>query len=195
MDINKSLKKQKNSFRSFMLFMFLIFVLLPLFLFVSKKYDTFYIIFLCIIEALIVITVILKMESDILVFKNDKYKIRIKSGIFKKEYLLIPEKVTLIHATSDDNFKIIIVCSHKFRNKNIRPVGKDFMINFSEAAMMYMRLKKSYPENDYFYFVIKSGDNKKYLLLDFLFKNCLNAHYTDSAMEKIKGFRSSKVKK
>lgn len=191
MNINKSLKKQKGAYKRFLLFMCFIFILLPLFLFWVGNYKLYLIIFLCILEILIIATIIIKVDSEELKFQQDKYKIKIKTSIFNKEFILNQEKVALVHANDENDFIIIIICTSNFRNKSIKPINKDFMIKYGEVSEEYTRIKKLNPEEQYYYFIIKNGGLRKYFFLDFLYRNCVRAFYTESTIEKIKYFREN----
>lgn len=191
MNISKSLKKQRGAYKRFLLFMCFIFILLPLFLFFFSNFNAYLIIFLCILEILVVVTVLVKIDSEKLKFQQDKYKIRIKTSIFLKEFTLSQEKVALVHADNEKDFIIIILCTSNFRNKNIRPVNRDFMIKYGEVSQSYTRIRKANPEEQYYYLLIKNGGVRKYYFLDFMYRNCVRAYYTESTIEKIKYFRQN----
>ena len=66
------------------------------------------------------------------------------------------------------------------------------MKKYEEAAVEYRRLKRINPDVAFYFKVIKYGELKKYILLDNIYRNCVNATYTASAIDSIKIARSQK---
>ena len=57
---------------------------------------------------------------------------------------------------------------------------------------MIMRIKKIRQDCLYYFQVINCGELNKYVLLDNIYRNCVNAVYTSSAIENIKIARGQK---
>jgi hypothetical protein len=190
MNINKAIRKQKKTYERFMLSMCFIFVLLPIILIVSKIINMFFVIYLVCIELLITFVVLLRVNEEYIEFKLEGYKITIWCGIARNRFIITCKKIDLIHTDGDGrNLEIIIITKSKFRNTNIHPIDIDFLRAHPYAAQMYNKIKIQNPEEDYFYFIIKHGGYRKYILLDDLYKSCVQAVFTDDAIEKIKEYR------
>ena len=190
MDINKALKKQKKSYRNFVLFMLTLFFLLPLFLFIYKRYNTFFIAYLLAIEIMIVAAIIMKISTEKLYFKCDGYKLNIKQGIFKEKYCIICDKVFLVCLEGKEKFDIILITDSRFRTNSIRRVSREFIHEHNYLSDSYERLREQYPEKDFYYIIIKNGMYEKYQLLDLIYSNCVRAFYTENSIEKIKEYRN-----
>jgi hypothetical protein len=80
--------------------------------------------------------------------------------------------------------------SSKFRNKKIKPIDEDFIKKYTYVAQQYYKLKKLRPEENFFYLTINKGGFHKYRLLDLIYRNCVHAHYTEEAVERIKEYRN-----
>lgn len=187
MKLEKIVKKEEKSQKRFLIFMSILFVLLPIILYLSGIKTLFIISFLLLIELLIILCIIIKVNYYTLKFSYSNNKLKLKSGLFSKECLLICDKVVILHTVkSEEEIELIIVSKVNIRNRNLKPITKSFMKKYPEAAHEYIRLKKMYPENIYYYQVIKRGGFKKYLLLDSLYKNCVRAVITNPAIENIK---------
>ncbi len=64
MDIDKVLKKQRKSYKRFMLSMGFIFIILPIVLLIAKQINIFFIIYLCVIESLILFSVLMRYRKQ-----------------------------------------------------------------------------------------------------------------------------------
>ena len=194
MNINKAIRKQKKTYKRFMLSMCFIFVLLPIILIVSKIINIFFVMYLISIELLITLVVILRFNEEYIDFKVDGYKISIWSGILKVKFVIICEKVVLIHTDGHGkNLDIIIIAKSRFRNKRIHPIDINFLKRYPYVAQMYNKIKIQSPEEAYFYLIIKHGGFRKYILLDELYKSCVQAVSSDEAIEKIKEYREYSI--
>lgn len=190
MNINKAIRKQKKTYKRFMLSMCFIFVILPIILIVSKIINMFLVIYLICIQLLITFVVLLRFNEEYIDFRLDGYKISIWCGIVKVKFIIICKKVDLVHTEGHGrNLEIIIITKSRFRNKKIHPIDIDFLKKYPYEAQMYNKIKIQNPEEDYFYFIIKHGGFKKYILLDDLYKSCVHAVFSDDAIEKIKEYR------
>ncbi|MEG0297186.1 MAG: hypothetical protein RR620_10750 [Clostridium sp.] len=187
MKLEKVLKREEKNKKRFFILMATLFFLLPLVLFLSGIKSIFILGFLGVIEALIILCSIIKLNFYKLNFTCSNNRLRFKSGIFSKEGLLICDKVAIVHTTKcEEDIELIIVTTINVKNKMLRPIGNVFLKKYPEAAHEYLRLKNIYPDNIYYYQVIKKGALRKYLLLDTLFKNCVRSVFTDGAIENIK---------
>ena len=194
MNINKAIRKQKKTYKCFMLSMCFIFVLLPITLIVSKIINMFFVIYLVCIEMLIVFDVIFRFIEEYIDFKWDGYKISIWCGIEKFKFIITCEKVALVHADGQGrNLEIIVITKSKFRNKRIYPVDIEFLKKYPYVAQMYNEIKIRNIEETYFYFTIKHGEFRKYILLNDLYKFCVQAVFSDDAIEKIKEYRDCSI--
>jgi hypothetical protein len=191
MDINKAIRKQDKSHKRFLLSMSFIFFILPLILVLSNRINLFFLIYLCIIELLILIAFFINISSNYLRYNTDNYKLRIKLRKFGEEFNIVYDKVAFVHTQSSGiKFEIILIMSSKFRNKKIKPIDEDFIKKYTYVAQQYYKLKKLRPEENFFYLTINKGGFHKYRLLDLIYRNCVHAHYTEEAVERIKEYRN-----
>lgn len=187
MKIEKALKKEQKSIKRFYISMFLLFVTLPLVLLISQVKSLFIMIYLYSLEILIIISCISKANYHNLKFTVKNNKLKFKSGLFGKEAILLCDKIVLVHTNKvGEDLNIVLVSTSKFRNNYLKPITKIFMKKYPEASNSYIKIKKNKPEEIYYFQVIKRGALKKYILLDEIFKNCVKAQYTASAIENIK---------
>lgn len=198
MNIDKAIRKQKKSYKRFLLSMCFIFFALPAILVLSKKVYTFYIIYLMIIEGLILISIYVRISNESLKFKNDGYRLNLSLGISNKKINIITDKVSLVHVqdTLSDkgevvDFKIILITTSKFRSDRMIPISINFLKKYSYVAYHYNRIKVMQPEYDYYYTIIKRGGLNKYPLLDIIYKTCVYSYFTGEAVEKIKFYREN----
>jgi len=190
MNINKAIRKQKKTYKRFVLSMCFIFVLLPIILMGSKIINAFFVIYLVCIEIMIFIVVILRFNEEYIDFKLDGYKISIWCGITKVKFIIICKKVALVHVEGHGrDSAIVVITKSRFRNKKIYPVDIDFLKKYPYVAQMYKKIKILMPEENYFYFIINHGGFKKYILLDDLYKSCVDSVFSDDAIEQIKEYR------
>lgn len=187
MKIKKALKKEKRNNMLFFTLMLAIFTTLPLISFLFQIENIFLWIYLFIIEFLIIISFIAKLNYQSLKFNCRNNTLKFKSGLFVKECTILCDKIVTVHTCkSGDEMEIILITTSRFRNKYSKPITKMFIKKFPEASEIYLKIKKINPEDNYYFQIIKRGGLKKYLLLDEIFKNCVKAIYTSSAIENIK---------
>lgn len=187
MKINKALKKESNHKKQFFILMLILFTILPLVAFLSQIKAIFLWVYLAIIECLIIIACITKLNYHRLKFTCSNNKLKFKSGLFFKESVIICDKVAVVHTDrTKEDMDIILITTIKFRNKYLKKITKGFIKRYPEAAEEYLKAKKINPEETYYFQVIKRGALKKYNLLDEIYKNCVRASYTSSAIENIK---------
>jgi hypothetical protein len=189
MDIDKVRKKQRKSYKRFMLSMGFIFIILPVVLLITKQINIFFISYLCVIESLILISVLVRYNEEYLKFEvyEDKILIAILGGRIK--YKIHYSKVAIIHTIPQERyFDILIITKSKFRNKRMRIVTNKVLEKFSGIGKHYVKVKMP-NDGDYYYFILKRGGVKKYMLLDLLFKYCVSAIFTENAIKHIKEYR------
>ncbi|MDF2884292.1 MAG: hypothetical protein K0R54_4859 [Clostridiaceae bacterium] len=198
MNINKAIRKQKKSYKRFMLSMCFIFLLLPVFLFLFKSFKIFYIVYLIIIETLILTAMLIRSNNETLKFEYNNYRLKINQGRIRQELNIVCEKVVYVHTEKIDNgedFNIYLICSSKFRSKRLFPISLNFLKDHPYISYYYSKIKKQYPEKQYYYTAIKRGGLIKYILLDVIYKSCVYAEYSEDAIEKIKRYREDAHKK
>lgn len=187
MKILKALKKEKKQEKHFFIFMIILFLSLPLIAFLSQIESIFLWFYLGVLELLIVIACISKLNYHNLKFSCNNNKLKFRSGLFFKESVILCDKVAVVHTDKDkEEMDIILISTVRFRNKYLKPVSKGFLKKYPEALEEYIKVKKINPEESYYFQVIKRGALKKYMLLDVIYKNCVRAIYTSSAIENIK---------
>ncbi len=194
MNINKAIRKQKKTYKRFMLSMCFIFVLLPIILIVSKIINMFFVIYLVCIEIMIAFVIFLRVNEETMDFKLDGYKISIRCGVAKVKFIIICNKVALVHAINEGrDLELIIITKSRFRNKKIAPLDIKFLQKYPYVAQMYNRIKTSDLEQTYFYFTINNGGFRIYNLLDDIYKSCVGSTFSDDAIEKIKEYREYSI--
>lgn len=187
MNINKALKKERKSKKRLFIVMILLFIILPLITYLEGLRSLFILAYLGIIEILIVLVLLIKSNYYSLKFVCNNNKLRIKSGLFIKESLILCDKVSIVHTNKEkDELEIIIITSVNFKNKGLKPITQGFIKRYPEAGQEYLRIKKLTPEHIFYFQVIRRGALRKYELLDTIYKNCVRATYTASAIESIK---------
>lgn len=188
MNINKAIRKQKKSYKRFLLFNCFIFLILPLVLYYSKQITIFYISYLSIIEALILLAIIISIGTNNLQYEYDGIKLKIKYGLGGKVNIIC-DKVVFVHVDKNDN--IIIITASKSKSKKLNEVSLKFLKNHPYVSYYYNRIKTQDPEKNYYYIVIKMGGLLRLPLLDTIYKSCVYATYSDDAVKKIKKYRES----
>lgn len=168
-------------------------IFLPLCTYLSYINSTILVIFLAIIEILICIALINKVNKSYLKFFCYNNKLKFRNGIFSTYSLVQCDKVAIVHTNkSNENLEIIIITSIRSKNKKLKLISKDFINKNKEVADEYIRIKKIRNDAAYYFQVINCGELNKYILLDNIYKNCVNAIYTSSAIESIKIARGQK---
>lgn len=193
MKIDKALKKQRRYNNIFFIFMIFLSIFLPMITYLSYIRSVFILAFLILIESLIFIAIIRKFNNCILKFRFINSKLKFKSGIILGYSFIQCDKVSIVHTNkSKEEMEIIIVTTTKSKNKKLKHINKEFIKRYAEAGDEYLRLKRINSEKTYYFQIIKNGELNKYILLDNIYKNCVNASYTSSAIENIKIARGQK---
>lgn len=187
MDIYKAIKKERKHFKIFLITMAIIAVILPSILIITGLLTIFYISYVTFIYFLIAIAIIVKMNAYKVEYRYMNNKLAFKAGIFTKEYLIICDKVVLVHTNkSDYDLEIIIITNVVFKNRGLRLIDKNFLKRYPQIAEHYNPIKQLNSEKKYYFQVIRRGGLRKYLLLDLIYKNCVKAIYTDDSIQNIK---------
>jgi hypothetical protein len=186
MNINKAIRKQNKSYKRFLLFNCFVFLSLPVVLYFSKQITAFYISYLSIIEVLILFAIIVSVNSYNLQFEYDGIKLKIRYGIAGSINILC-DKVVFVHVERNDD--IIFITTSRFRNERLNEVNLKFLQSHSYVSYYYNRIKTQAPEEDYYYFIIKSGGLFRYSLLDTIYRGCVCAVFSEEAVKKIKRYR------
>ncbi|EHI97445.1 hypothetical protein CDLVIII_0720 [Clostridium sp. DL-VIII] len=187
MDIYKAIKREKKHLKIFLITMVIIALILPTMLMITGRTNVFYISYVIFIYLLIVISIIIKMNSYRVEYRYMTNKLVFKTGIFAKEYLIICDKVALVHTNkSDYDLEIVLITNVVFKNPGLRPVDKNFFKRYPQIVEHYDAIKQLNSTKDYYFQVIRRGGLRKYLLLDSIYKNCVKAIYTDESIQNIK---------
>ena len=164
-----------------------LFLLLPLIAFLAQIDSVFLWGYLGLLEVLIILACVNKLNYHRLKFQCSNNKLRFRSGLFVRESIILCDKVMVVHTEKKRDMDIDINnYVMKFRNKYLKPINKGFLKKYPEAAEEYIKVKKIKPEESYYFQVIRRGALKKYTLLNSIFSNCVKASYTSSAIENIK---------
>ena len=110
MKIEKALKKQNFYNKIFYSLMVFLGIFLPLCTYLSYINSTILVIFLAIIEILICIALINKVNKSYLKFFCYNNKLKFRNGIFSTYSLVQCDKVAIVHTNkSNENLEIIII--------------------------------------------------------------------------------------
>lgn len=188
MDIYTAVKKEKKSVKIFFISMIIIALILPIAVIITNLTTFFYFAYLGVIEFLIVISMIIRLNYYKVEFKCMNNKLMFKTGILTKQYLIICDKVVIVHTNkSDYDLEIIIVTTLNFRNKSLRKVDDNFLRKYPQIRSNIDYLNRVNGEDKKYYFqIVRRGGLKKYLLLDCIYKNCVRAIYTEQSIQNIK---------
>ena len=193
MKIEKALKKQKKYNKLFIVFMFFLAIFLPIITYLAYVNTFTIVVFLILIEILIFIAIIRKANSCTLKFVCANNKLKFSTGLFSSYAYIQCDRVAIVHTNkSREEMEIIIVTRGKVKNQKMKPINKEFVKKYEEAAVEYKRLKRINKDIVCYFKVIRNGELKKYILLDNIYRNCVNATYTTSAIDNIKIARGQK---
>lgn len=187
MYIDKALKRQSKLKKLFYSTMIFLSIFLPMMVYLANIRSKFIYIYLLVLEILILLSIVNKINFYNLKFSCANNKLKFKSGLFSKENILICDKIAIVHTNNiKEDIEIVIVTTMRFRNKSLKPVSKSFLQRYPEANHEYLKLKRLNPEEGYYFQVIRRGALNKYILLEVIYKNCVKAIYTSSAIDNIK---------
>lgn len=115
MDIYKAVKKERLHLKIFLITMVIIAFFLPTVLIITGLTTIFYISYVIFIEFLIAIAIIIKMNAYIVEYRCLNNRLIFKVGISIKEYLIICDKVVLVHTNkSDYDLEIVLITNVVF---------------------------------------------------------------------------------
>lgn len=193
MKIEKALKKQKRYNKLFIIFMFFLSIFLPIITYLAYIRTFTMLAFLLLIEILIFIAIIKKFNDCTLKFIFVNNKLKFRGGLFSSYTYIQCDRIAIVHTNkNNEDIEIIIVTRGKVKNQKMKLINKEFMKKYEEAAVEYRRLKRINQDVGFYFKVIKCGELKKYIFLENVYKNCVNATYTASAIDSIKIARSQK---
>jgi len=188
MNINKAIRKQRKSYKRFLLSMCFVFFALPAAMVFYGRTETFYIGFLAAIELLVAVSVYMRAGRENMEFDYKMGWIRLRRGILGKTESINCDRIMFVDAEPASekvkgfqDFNIILVSDSKFRNKKLRAVDPEFREKYS--------LEDHGQEQ--FFLSIESGGLRKYRLLDAVFKSCVRAEYSEYAIDRIKFYRTN----
>lgn len=187
MEINKALKRIRKKENIFFIIMGILSVSIPTLAYLANLKNTFIYVYIMIIEILILIAILSRINTCTLKFKYYNSRFKIRQGLFLKESIILCENVAIVHTSKErEDVEIIIVTSSKFRNKKARPVTKGFLKKYPEVEREYNRLKKINEEQPYYFQIIRNGSLRKYIFLENIYTTCVKSAYTPAAIESIK---------
>ena len=187
MEINRALKRIRKKENIFFIIMGILSVLIPTLAYLANLKNTFIYVYIMIIEILILIAILSRINTCTLKFKYYNSRFKIRQGLFLRESIILCENVAIVHTSKErEDVEIIIVTSSKFRNKKARPVTKGFLKKYPEVEREYKRLKKINEEQTYYFQIIRNGSLRKYIFLENIYTTCVKSAYTPAAIESIK---------
>ena len=187
MEINRALKRIRKKENIFFIIMGILAVLIPTLAYLANLKNTFIYVYIMIIEILILIAILSRINTCTLKFKYYNSRFKIRQGLFLRESIILCENVAIVHTSKErEDVEIIIVTSSKFRNKKDRPVTKGFLKKYPEVEREYKRLKKINEEQTYYFQIIRNGSLRKYIFLENIYTTCVKSAYTPAAIESIK---------
>lgn len=190
MNINKAIRKQKKSFKRFWLSMSFIFLLLPISVVITNKYSFFIIIYLVVIEFLIVLSILVHIHRETLKYEY-RNKLKIQNGLWGGKYNIICDKVMFVHTMNNKkDMKIVLILKSRMRNENIKMIDSKFLQKYTLEKGYNIGSRVDNLQKKYYYLIINKGGYCKYELLNFIYRYCVKAYFTDEAIEKIKEYRN-----
>ena len=158
MEINKALKRIRKKENISFIIMGILSVSIPTLAYLANLKNTFIYVYIMIIEILILIAILSRINTCTLKFKYYNSRFKIRQGLFLRESIILCENVAIVHTSKErEDVEIIIVTSSKFRNKKARPVTKGFLKKYPEVEREYKRLKKINEEQTYYFQIIRNG--------------------------------------
>ena len=162
-------------------------VLIPTLAYLANLKNTFIYVYIMIIEILILIAILSRINTCTLKFKYYNSRFKIRQGLFLRESIILCENVAIVHTSKErEDVEIIIVTSSKFRNKKARPVTKRFLKKNPEVEREKKKIKKINEEQTYYFQIIRNGSLRKYIFLENIYTTCVKSAYTPAAIESIK---------
>ncbi|AOR22593.2 hypothetical protein BGI42_02190 [Clostridium taeniosporum] len=174
--------------------MIILSITLPAVLLITNLFNLFYLMYLALIEFLIAISILVKLNSYKVEYKCNNNRLIFKTGILSSTSLILCDKVVLVHTNrSDYDMEIIIITSVAFKNNLLKPINHDLFKRNSRLKKEYEKIQEKNPDKTYYVQIVKKGGLKKYLLLDCIYRNCVKAIYTDYSIQNIKIARGQTI--
>ncbi|MCQ2969639.1 MAG: hypothetical protein MJ191_05945 [Clostridium sp.] len=187
MEINRALKRIRKKENIFFIIMGVLSVLIPTLAYLANLKNIFIYAYIAVIEFLILIAILAKINTCTLRFKYYNNRFNIRQGLLLRENIIICDKVAIVHTNKErEDIEIIIVTSTKLRNKRARPIVSGFLKKYPEVEHEYNRLKKMNEGQKYYFQIIRSGSLRKYIFLENIYTTCVKSSYTPAAIESIK---------
>lgn len=187
MNIDKAIKKQNKSLFRFVRLMCFIFLLLPICVICFNTFNLFIICYLVVIQIIIVYGVVYRIDKEHLKFQKENYKIVINDGLFSRKINFIFDNVVIVHVVKEKkDWKIVIILKSNYRDKRIKKVNYNFIFKYNDLEKQLEIIKKYHSCEEFSYFIVSKGLNKKYKLINIIYKNCVTASFTEEAILKIK---------
>ncbi|MGL4874325.1 MAG: DUF5976 family putative bacteriocin [Clostridium sp.] len=187
MDINKALRVEKRRGKKFYALMIILALLLPLSLWLTGIEEGFFIAYVIGMEVLIGLAILKRVDRYKLKYDYKNNKLTFKSGVFGKKNLILCDQVAVVHTEGiEDDLKIIIISTIKFRNSRLKPVVDGLFRKYPKIGDEYKKVININPDKKYYYLIIKKGGLKKYPLLGDIYTYCAKSSYTEEAIQSIK---------
>lgn len=189
MNIFKAIKQEKKANKHFYIIMISLAIILPLAIYLTALTSWFYLTYLFIMEFLIMIAIIRKINISKLSFNCSNNKLKFSLGLSSRQNLVICDKIVLVHTNKmEEDMEIILISSVKTKSKYLKPVLKSFCKKYPLLVDELKNIKRNSNNQNqmYYYQVIKRGGLNKYMLLDTIYKNCVKAIYTEECIQNIK---------
>lgn len=162
-------------------------ICLPFIYYLFQRHSSVLIIYLLLLEGLILFSIVNRINSLYIKYEVKNNIIKVKDGIIKKDSLIYCDKVKLVDTlNSGSNMEIIIITTYKYGNRYLKVLDFKVLKKCEFISTFYNKNKKLYPDEIYYSQIIKNGNLKKYKLLNDIFKNCVKAEYSKSAINNIK---------
>lgn len=190
MNINKAIRKQKKSFVRFMLTSGFVFFVLPMVLILSGNKNMFFVVYLVIIEIMITILVLRRIDNEYLRFYFD-VRLNMELGLQMQKYSINPEKVVYVDVKNSGNLlNIIIILKSNLRNPRIKKLEYKIISEYPNINNFLKDIIIENIENNYHYLIIDKGGFYKYKLLDLIYRSCVRACFSSNAISKLKEYRT-----
>lgn len=187
MDINKALRVEKRRGKKFYILMIILAIILPVSLWLTGITKGFFIAYMIGMEILIGLAILKRIDRYKLNYEYKNNKLTFKSGVFGKKNLILCDQVAVVHTEGiEDDLKIIIISTIKFRNSRLKPVVDGLFRKYPKISDEYKKVININPDKKYYYLIIKKGGLKKYPLLGDIYTYCAKASYTEEAIQSIK---------
>jgi len=185
MKINKALRKQRKSYKRFMLSMGFVFVLFPSLLYVTRIFDWHLILLLVLVEILCGLSMVTKYKELDLKYEVTLKNIKIMTRIPKRTNTIPYDAIKGVHFSYMKNNSILyIIVDRKLRGKVWKRLNK-LSENDKELVELAERIQNVKEIDQLFYLSIVSGGFIKQEVLSHLYVRALDAFFSKGAMREI----------